>query len=155
MRSLRALVAIVVIRERQRDLRHIHGRCDTLTHLVRAVPSPISTDDQTLQGTLLVVETWSGALSWCTTPLPSGGSDADVDMVVVVAALVGLPDALDAFVAVREREEPTCTRLCLGALSRVAGQEAASFHELVTDRTVVGSTVRGHPEVGGVTGEMV
>jgi hypothetical protein len=51
------VAAIVAIRERQRDLRHIRRRGDTLTHLVRAVPSPIATDDQTLQGAFSVVVT--------------------------------------------------------------------------------------------------
>src|SRR5438105_5492925 len=85
----------------------------------------------------------------------SGGPHADVDVVVVVAALVRLPDALDPLAVVREGEQAAAP--CLGErlALRHAGEDERGLHDPVADRAVVGAAVRRHADVSGVAAEVV
>src|SRR6187551_3284354 len=89
------------------------------------------------------------------TPTASGGAHPHVNVVVVVAAHVGFPDALDPLIVVPEVEEPAT--VCLGARSglRVAREEACSLHDPVANRAVVRPAVRVHPDVDRVPAEVV
>ena len=74
---------------------------------------------------------------------------------MVVAALVGFPDALDAQPVVLEGVEAASS----GGVCRLggwgAGGDEARGHDLVADGSVVGAGVGGHADVGGVAGGVV
>ena len=73
-----------------------------------------------------------------------------MDVVVVVAALVGFPDALDAQPVVLEGEQAASS----GCLCRLggwcAGGDEACGHDLIADGSVVGAAVSGHADVCGL-----
>src|SRR5436305_2217358 len=71
-------------------------------------------------------------------------------MVVVVAALVGLPDALDPQAVVFERVPPTPLRVANRLFGRLAGGDQAGGHDPVADGGVVAAAVGGHADVGGM-----
>src|SRR6187549_127376 len=84
-----------------------------------------------------------GALGGCVItgpPNPSSdviegvGPRADVDVVVVVAALVGLPDALDAQSVVAEGVQATPLSVGGRAAGRFGGRGQAGGHDAVADR---------------------
>src|SRR4051794_13576456 len=73
-----------------------------------------------------------------------------VHVVVVVSALEGLPDALDAESVVFERVQAAGTGEVGCRLGRQAADAEAGRHEAVADRGVVAAAVGDHAEVGGV-----
>src|SRR4051812_39367267 len=76
-------------------------------------------------------------------------------MVVVVAAGVRFPDALDALAPMCEVEEAAAMRLAGRAFFRVASDEASGFHYSVAHGTVIGATVGEHADIGCVSAEVV